>query len=191
MTQSQRGSDKGCDGDAGGLLRRDFLEKAAAVAALTTGSVVQVAQAQIPAKPNGTIVQGPGPRIAQPGVVESRKVASADADLTKRAFEALARGDSSVIMGALDQSVVWSAVASRHAGNAATLDHRGAGSYLSQMARSISSGQRKLEIVSITESSGVVDVISAWSEGGRRGAECRNIVRFLDGKVVAVIERGA
>jgi ketosteroid isomerase-like protein len=107
--------------------------------------------------------------------------------LARSAFEALAKGEPDHVLRVLDAGVRWQAVAGRGADKATTLDRRGATSYVQQMARSIASGERKLDVISVEPEGDAVRVVSAWSGAGPR-AECANVVRFADGKVVSVTE---
>ena len=108
--------------------------------------------------------------------------------LARSAFEGLAKGEPDQVLRALDAGVRWQAVAGRGADRATTLDRRGATSYVQQMARSIASGERKLEVISVEPDGDAVKVVSAWSGAGARAEHCANVVRFADGKVVSVTE---
>lgn len=121
------------------------------------------------------------------GSVVTLPAQASNVALARSAFEALANGESDQVLRALGDGVRWQAVAGRGADRATTLDRRGATSYVQQMARSIASGERKLEVISVEPDGDVVKVVSAWSGAGPR-AECANVIRFADGKVVSVTE---
>ncbi len=157
-------------GSTKGVNRRQFMGHAAGTAVFARGVAVI----------GGEPTLGAGTPGAQ--------ATDSDVALTRRAFTALAKGDSAPAVESLGADVRWNAVASRESARAVTLDRRGADAYLQRMARSISSGERGLEVVSVSAEGDTVRVVSAWTERGGARAECANVVRFDGGKVISVTE---
>jgi hypothetical protein len=96
------------------------------------------------------------------GSVATLPAQASNVALARSAFDALAKGEA--------------------------LDRRGATSYVQQMARSIASGERKLEVISVEPDGDTVRVVSAWSGASGARPVCANVLRFADGKVVSVTE---
>jgi ketosteroid isomerase-like protein len=122
------------------------------------------------------------------GSVATLPAQASNVALARSAFEALAKGEPDQVLGALDAGVRWQAVAGRGAERATTLDRRGATSYVQQMARSIASGERTLEVISVEPDGDTVRVVSAWRGAAGARPVCANVLRFADGKVVSVTE---
>lgn len=136
----------------------------------------------------GAVFAGSVAGAAEAGAeLSAQDVRASDVELVRAAFDALSRGDAEVAVKILDSDVRWQAVATRELTQATTLDRRGAGAYLQRMARSITSGERRLAVRSVSAERGVVRVVSAWSDA-RGGADCANLIRLVNGKVVSVTE---
>jgi ketosteroid isomerase-like protein len=129
-------------------------------------------------------------REQAPDLPVGQRVTARDVEMVRRAFTALAAGDPNPAVQALDPRVRWQAVASRSLANGVTLDRRGADLYLRQMARSIASGERRLELISIVSEGDRVVTQSRWVESGKEesAAECANTWSLVGGVVMIVVE---
>jgi ketosteroid isomerase-like protein len=127
-------------------------------------------------------------REQTPDLPVAQPVTAQDVETVRRAFTALTRGDPAVALGVLDPRVRWQAVAGRALADRVALDRRGADFYVRQMAGSIASGERRLELISVAADGDRVVVESEWVKPGETASRCTTVFMMVGGIVAVVVE---